>query len=502
MMNNVWRFKMKMVKSLLLGSATGLVAIAGAQAADLPVKAKPVQYVKICSLYGAGFYYIPGTDTCLKLGGFVRAEVNVNTPGGSFPQFSTTNFDTRAFHDDRWRTRGGITVDTREQTAYGTLRSYLNMTVTVTDASGGTGPSQGANTPASAGGPVLWANAAFIQFAGFTAGNTVSFFDFDPIASYSNQTNRLGSATGGTGIPVFAYTAQFGNGFSASISAESTLGRRARIAEGSAVGGPGAATNMYAGFGWPDVVGNLHIDQSWGSAQVMGAIHQVNALYYSSAAAGTGGPGDEVGYALGAGLKLNLPALGKGDFFITQFNWSKGAIGYAFMGGAGIGGGNPIGLYNIQNGTGAAGDPVTLAYGPLFDATYSGAVGSSLNLTEAWSFTAGLQHNWMPGWKTSLYGGYAAFNYGATSDAILRFGPGATGGAAAPGAPLAGSADWSMWEIGSRTVWSPVKNLDISVEVMYNSVSTAYAGASTNTAVYEDKDWWSGIFRVQRNFYP
>ena len=54
---------MKMVKSLLLGSAAGLVAVAGAQAADLPVKAKPVQYVKICSLYGVGFYYIPGTTT-------------------------------------------------------------------------------------------------------------------------------------------------------------------------------------------------------------------------------------------------------------------------------------------------------------------------------------------------------------------------------------------------------------------------------------------------------
>ena len=69
---------MKMVKSLLLGSAAGLVAIAGAQAADLPVKAKPVQYVKICSLYGVGFYYIPGTDTCIKLGGWVRVEIGAN----------------------------------------------------------------------------------------------------------------------------------------------------------------------------------------------------------------------------------------------------------------------------------------------------------------------------------------------------------------------------------------------------------------------------------------
>ena len=70
---------MKIVKSLILGSAAGLLAMSGAQAADLPVKAKAVEYVRICSLYGAGFYYIPGTDTCIKLGGYLRAEVAANT---------------------------------------------------------------------------------------------------------------------------------------------------------------------------------------------------------------------------------------------------------------------------------------------------------------------------------------------------------------------------------------------------------------------------------------
>ncbi|HWL06142.1 MAG TPA: porin, partial [Xanthobacteraceae bacterium] len=64
---------MKMVKSLLLGGAAGLIAFTGAQAADLPVKAKPVSYVKICDLYGAGYFYVPGTETCIKLGGYVRA---------------------------------------------------------------------------------------------------------------------------------------------------------------------------------------------------------------------------------------------------------------------------------------------------------------------------------------------------------------------------------------------------------------------------------------------
>src|SRR5499433_2541948 len=74
---------MRMVKSLLLGSAAGLVAVAGAQAADLPVKAKPVEYVKVCSLYGEGFFYIPGTDTCLKIGGWVRFDQYFGNTGGS-----------------------------------------------------------------------------------------------------------------------------------------------------------------------------------------------------------------------------------------------------------------------------------------------------------------------------------------------------------------------------------------------------------------------------------
>jgi Porin subfamily len=63
-------------RRLLLGGFAVLIVTVGAQAAELPVKAKPVEYVRICSLYGAGFYYLPGTQTCLKVGGFVRAKSN------------------------------------------------------------------------------------------------------------------------------------------------------------------------------------------------------------------------------------------------------------------------------------------------------------------------------------------------------------------------------------------------------------------------------------------
>jgi len=63
------------LKSLMLGSAATMVAVVGAQAADLPSKkAAPATYVKVCDAYGAGFFVIPGTDTCVKVGGYVRAE--------------------------------------------------------------------------------------------------------------------------------------------------------------------------------------------------------------------------------------------------------------------------------------------------------------------------------------------------------------------------------------------------------------------------------------------
>ena len=120
---------MKMVKSLLLGTAAGFVAIAGAQAADLPVKAKPVQYVKICSLYGAGFYYIPGTDMCSK------SAVGSVTTRLTAPTATSTNGALVLAHayrttapriTSRGVARGYITADARNQTEYGTASASVS----------------------------------------------------------------------------------------------------------------------------------------------------------------------------------------------------------------------------------------------------------------------------------------------------------------------------------------------------------------------------------------
>ena len=124
---------MKLMKSLFLGSAAGLVVMSGAQAADLPLKAKAVEYVKICSLYGAGFYYIPGTDTCLKLGGYLRADMGVNT--NSVFSGNTNGKPARRTVSTTISTLAGAckpNIDTRTATEYGVVRTYFDANYTWT----------------------------------------------------------------------------------------------------------------------------------------------------------------------------------------------------------------------------------------------------------------------------------------------------------------------------------------------------------------------------------
>src|SRR4051812_48330008 len=100
-----WRYIMRVVRSLLLGSAAGLLTVAGAQAADLPaMKAAPVNYVRICDAYGAGFFYIPDTDTCLKVGGLALFETRIfNTPYSIGAGFTSANAATP--NTGPWRLR-------------------------------------------------------------------------------------------------------------------------------------------------------------------------------------------------------------------------------------------------------------------------------------------------------------------------------------------------------------------------------------------------------------
>jgi hypothetical protein len=188
---------MKMVKSLVLGSAAALAVMGGAQAADLPVKAKAVEYVRICSLYGAGFFYIPGTDTCIKLGGYLRAEAGFGTNsiyGGAYNGIAGTQNRYRNYYTAR--SREDLNIDTRTATEYGVVRTFFDATFSWTTGTQGvaaTGTTLGADGVA---GGTLGVYYAFIQFAGFTMGKAVSQFD-TPWSNYpGQQLRRLGRRWG------------------------------------------------------------------------------------------------------------------------------------------------------------------------------------------------------------------------------------------------------------------------------------------------------------------
>ncbi|MGH6788378.1 MAG: porin, partial [Pseudolabrys sp.] len=121
----------------------------------------------------------------------------------------------------------------------------------------------------------------------------------------------------------------------------------------------------------------------------------------------------------------------------------------------------------------------------------------------------GIAHHWNAQWQTSLYGGY--INYQANSNAVNTLGcAGNFGGSLGGVAQANGCLDWSAWQIGSRTLWNPVHNLDVSLDVLYHKVNGALQGATRagttgtgNAALtYGDVGEFAGIFRVQRNFWP
>lgn len=122
--------------------------------------------MKICSLYGAGYYYVPGTDTCIKLSGYVRADANFlggnyNKPGWDQGNAEGTKSRDRDYFTTRVRTE--LQIDTRTMTEYGVVRTYMNPRFQFDT---GAGPSSG----------VITLDYGFVQFAGFTLGKAVSVF--------------------------------------------------------------------------------------------------------------------------------------------------------------------------------------------------------------------------------------------------------------------------------------------------------------------------------------
>jgi hypothetical protein len=450
--------------------------------------------VKICSLYGVGFYYIPGTDTCIKVAGWARYETGVGYAGSFTTEFFDNNSNNRTTTGWHQRSKGTATFDVRDQTEYGTVRSYIALGISTNV----TGFNDGSLD-------YDYNNRWFIQWAGFTIGHSTSFYDFYSIGGNQYGFVTASSDSGDGGWTVFAYTAQFGNGLSATLSAESQ--RLTRIMRGdninfsfNATGGNTEAQQV------PDAVANLRVDQAWGSAQIMGALHSVAATYYGGNET-FGHPSDKLGFAVGAGIKLNAPMIGKGDYFQIEADYTEGATRYANMTAV------PWDYLKFSSDT--------VGFGYNTDAVYGGLVGlgtaSDLQLTTSWAVNAAYTHFWNPAWKSTLWGSYYEQSYNdAANNMICDYGFG-LGNRGSSAIPIPGcDMNWSTWGAGLRTEWAVSKTFQLGLEVLYanlNSAQTGSGGIAATTLgagsnkpsgfyTIADQDQWAVRLRVNRPFYP
>jgi Porin subfamily len=458
---------MKLAKSLLLGSAAGLAAVVGAQAADLPsVKAAPVEYVRVCSTYGAGFFYVPGTDSCLRISGRVRADFRYIEPF------------TRLDDSLGIRARGRLNIDHRTATSYGLLRAYLRYEI---DRNSG-------NFSSLTGGTVTndaRVQQAFIQFGGLTAGRTVSFFSNADLPTTHFGTLRFDDAPD---ITLLAYTFSFGNGFSATISLEDPFARRnASLALDPDDDGifpvPFARTFDYGGGRVPDLVANLKYAGAWGGAQLSGALHEVRAVGFEAFPGII--PDTEAGFAVGVSGYVNLPMLGAGDNIWAFLTYTDGAISY-------INGGQDAPNYNRTLGAG----PLALGVSDAF----VNAITGDIKTTTAWSIAGGFTHYWTPEFRSSLFGSYAQVDVPATAQAFNL----ATG-------TVSGLVDFNELKLGGNAVWMPVSGLQLGIETIWTRVeSDNRVLIPVRNAIGEqvddlfeatdDEDIWEVRLRVQRDF--
>ncbi len=551
---------MTLIKSMLLGSATAIVAVAAAQAADLPTrKAAPVEYVKICNVGGITGWTLPGSDTCVKLSGYISAQFvggNLNdeynwgsiSQAAGVPALYPTNtttlttavasipgippgvaanilgnaqptqrvllgpsvapgFQNTDFyrHETGWDTRGEVDLDIASNTPYGPLIGHVGLRG---DAGNGLDPLIGQGTNA------FYVDQAYLTWAGITAGKAASFYSF--VGGGDNWANFFSPDQKGFNEPLLmAYTASFGGGFSATLAAQSpgsngysgggtdwTNSSYFAINTGSFAP---ATTITYGGQKWPDIVGNLHVTQGWGEAQVSGVVHNVNVAgtgYDGTATCGLTGligcnaEETKTGWGIDAGVKFLLPSWGAGDDILFTGSYTRSAVWYS---------GLPDGMWGEDGQVNGNGQPMYIS-----DA-YFNPLTNQWSQPTAWSVSGLFEHHFTPQFYIDLEGSVGGITWSNMGGGCNFYGFGCSYLQAIQG-PLSKSA--TTWLAGADLGWNPVTNLNFDIELMYQGVNqerpSGFLGTvfnpGTSSAYFVPGDWkansdgFQGRLRITRYF--
>ena len=411
---------MTKLKSLLLGSAGAAVLLSTspvAMAADAPMAAgrEPVYRCET-----TGFWEIPGTDSCIKIGGRMRFYAGANE--------DNLNNGAAGFNDDWWagyiavpdnvlaahtptdtfwmHAEYRLNIDVRSQTEYGLLRGFFE--VEANDNDGNTG-----------GSPAM--RHAYVQIGNFLMGKTWSLWTDLSYANYSGALTIPGDDY--LRVVQARYTQPFGNGFELAVALEDP----ARHAT-STVGGAGVVDSRNEA---PAGIARLSVKGDWGQAYVSGAV-------VDNSVTGAFGSEHEMGFAVGAGLTVNVPT-GEGDALFLRGTYTDGASRYSTSTGAG-----------------------------------SIVVGAtSYETVEITSGLIGFTHNWSPSLNSSIGAGYTDIDYNVAN---------------------LGATD-NLLGVFANIYWTPVKNFEVGLDVTWGRREiNAAPGAD------DDGDSLGVLFQATRYF--
>ncbi len=436
---------MTLIKSLLLGSAATLVVVAGAQAADLPTKkgAPAAEYVRVCKIDGMAGFVIPGSDTCLKITGYLTGQVTAGSlstgyawyggNGGSNETVLRT-LPTENRPDIGYTTRAELEFITKTNTAYGVLTSDIDTQFNYAngfDATEGPGAQFG------------FINHGFLNWAGITAGKANSFFS--AFGGGEGWANLFSPDQMGYNQPLLlAYTATFGGGFSATISLQDPI---LQGPTGNGVDTWITQNSNYQGLRSPDIVGAIDLVQGWGTAHIAGVAHNVNMAENSTFGTDTL---NTWGWAIDGGLKFNLPTFGAGDEISLQGAWSQNAMWHS-----GIVGGMWDEAWGFGQGGGVNGNGVGM---PVADA-YSNHDGTWATPT-AWTIAASGEFHLGPTFMIAPEIGYGEIHWSGLSYGVL-------------------STNTDSWMGGAVFHWDPVAHMDFALELLYQTTNMSRPAAWT-----------------------
>lgn len=357
-------------RSFIMATGAVLIAAGAAKAADLAV-AEPVDYMKVCEAAGAGYFYAPGTDTCLKFSGYIRSDAYYD---------QTSSLDNEIWN---FKTRERFNIQSWSDTEMGPLSSYIRFQ---TDSDAGT----------------VKMDKGWFALGGFTAGYNQSFYDYQGGDGGYKLIENSGFRSDYTTDQI-GYNFKSG-AFTAGLALEQERGVTTE-----------QSTDIH-----PDVIGYVGYTAGIVDLKLSGAwIDAPTWSYYG---------GEEGGFAVMLGGQIKLDQIAKGDGIRFVIAYADNA--------------NPYTGVNKAFSTGNWGD-------------------------ESWSALVSGRHYWAPNVVSVLTASYAtatAYNTATYDDAEAFQGVFATN-------------------------YSPVKNLWIGGELMYNWNNTK-----------ANEDWVTALFRIQRDF--